>query len=185
MNFSLLDSPDEPLLHQTHVRIEHPELWSNLAHIAADEVYNYSGWEDLYSQLYGNYVPDAYYAAPGERSDTPRGGSGEGPNHEALRLWVMGNPDQVDRRFRGAVATRRKSFFPVTASTSSTPPGARYWPLRSSPEIQTGPICGEASISASSTGPFSELRKMADVRFGQCSSPSPHFRWISTASRRD
>ena len=102
--FLLARFPDEPLLHQTHVRTEHPELWSNLAHIAADEVYNYSGWEDLYSQLYGNYVPDAYYAAPGERSDTPRGGSGEGPNHEALRLWVMGNPDQVDRGFRGAVA---------------------------------------------------------------------------------
>ena len=97
--------PDEDRLRESNVRREQPDVWAEFVGRATHEVYNYRGWETLYRRLYGEYVPDPYYATPPAEDDgVPRGGSGEGPNHKALRLWVMENPGEVDWRFRGATA---------------------------------------------------------------------------------
>lgn len=96
--------PHRPRLREDDVRVNHPELWTEVVGLAAEEVYAYPRWEQLYRRLHGTYTPDPFFLTPAEADGTPRGGVGEGPNHKALRLWIKRNPDRVDRRFRGARA---------------------------------------------------------------------------------
>ena len=59
-------------------RLREPDVWAEYVGRATHEVYNYRGWEALYRQLYGDYVPDPYYATPPAEDDgVPRGGSDE------------------------------------------------------------------------------------------------------------
>ena len=68
--------PDEDRLRNRNVRKEHPELWSRLARVVTEEVYNYHGWERLHSRLYRDYVPDPSYIPAVLGSGA--GGSGQG-----------------------------------------------------------------------------------------------------------
>ena len=103
--------PDEPLLREPDARDAHPELWSRVVARASREVYGYRGWEVRYANLHGEYVADpAFTPPPVEGGGTPRGGAGEGPNHRALRLGVLGNPGQINPRFRDAEAVTEKEL---------------------------------------------------------------------------
>ena len=103
--------PDEDLLQQPDVRTENPALWTRVVGLATREVYDYLGWEELYANLYGEYVADPVHTPPAvEGGSTPRGGAGEGPNHKALRLWLLRNPEQIDTRFRDAEAVTEKEL---------------------------------------------------------------------------
>ena len=103
--------PDEPLLRGPDARDAHPDLWSRVVNRATREVYGYRGWETLYAELNGEYVADpACTPPPEEGGGTPRGGPGEGPNHKALRLWVLGNPEHIDSRFGDAEAVTEKEL---------------------------------------------------------------------------
>ena len=71
----------------------------------------YRGWETLYAEFHGEYVADAIFTPPPEEGGgTPRVGVGEGPNHKALRLWVLCNPEQIDSRFGDAEALTEKEL---------------------------------------------------------------------------
>lgn len=103
--------PDEPLLRKPDACDAHPELWSRVVGRATREVFGYRGWEALYADLYGEYVADpAFTPPPVEVGPTRRGGVGEGPNHKALRLWVLHNPEQIDSRFGDAEAVTEKEL---------------------------------------------------------------------------
>ena len=103
--------PNEVRLREKNVRTEHRGLWSDIVARATDEVYQYGNWEVIYEGLFGNHVPDPYYAEPTEDNRIPsNGGGGEGPNHTALRLWVMNHPELVSRRFRSAAAETEKEL---------------------------------------------------------------------------
>ena len=103
--------PDEPLLRESDARDVHPELWSRVVGRATREVYGYRGWETLYAEFHGEYVADAIFTPPPEEGGgTPRVGVGEGPNHKALRLWVLCNPEQIDSRFGDAEALTEKEL---------------------------------------------------------------------------
>ena len=79
------------------VHTAYPELWARYARLAIAEAHRYDGWEVLYEQLFGAYVPDPFYAP---RKRTGGGGGGEGPKHKALRKWVWKHPESIHKRFR-------------------------------------------------------------------------------------
>ena len=102
--------PDVPELQHDGVDQAHPEVWAEFAAIAAEEVYGYPGWAQLYEQMYGEYVPDPFFAPPVEDGGTSRGGAGEGPNHRALRLWMEVNPARIGRRYGNAETTTEEQL---------------------------------------------------------------------------
>ena len=77
---------------------------------AAEEVYRYPSWERIYEQMYGEFVPDPFFAPPVEGGGAPPGGAGEGPNHRALRLWVQENPARIGSRYHDAVAVTEEEL---------------------------------------------------------------------------
>ena len=93
-----LDYPDEPRLGENGVDEAYPDLWARYARLAIEEAHRYDGWEALYEQLFGSYVPDPFYDSPRRR--TGGGDGGEGPNHKALREWVQDHPECIDKRLR-------------------------------------------------------------------------------------
>ncbi len=75
-------------------------LWERVVNEATEEVYAYSDWERLYQNVYERtYEPALFYAEEGAKGGLRRGRGGEGNNHKTLRLWVKGNPGQVDKEF--------------------------------------------------------------------------------------
>ena len=90
--------PEERRLGKKGVHTAYPELWARYARLAIAEAHRYDGWEALYEQLYGAYVPDPFYA-PRKRTGGG-GGGGEGPKHKALREWVWKHPESIHKRFR-------------------------------------------------------------------------------------
>ena len=153
--------PDEARLGQDGVDTAHPELWTRFVRLATDEAHRYPDWGDLYAQLVGRYVPDPFYAPPGDKHRPPRGGGGEGPNHRALRRGCRIIPSASPRVFVTSRPRQKSSCCPLTVSTSSTARRVRSSRSRSSPGTRTGPTSGEASISASSTAPSWRLRRRA------------------------
>ena len=96
-------NPVELRLEEEGARTSYPDLWTEVVARAAEEVYRFPDWDVVYGQLFGDYVPDPYYAPPAKEDHRPpRGGGGEGANHRALRLWVIRHPERIGRRFRGA-----------------------------------------------------------------------------------
>ncbi len=88
-------NPAEVRLKEKDARTSYPMLWAEVVARAVDEVCQYSDWEALYEQLFGEYVPDPYFAPPVEDRRPPRGGGGEGANHRKLRLWVKRHPERI------------------------------------------------------------------------------------------
>ena len=97
-DFLVARYPDEPRLGENGVDEAYPDLWARYARLAIEEAHRYDGWEALYEQLFGSYVPDPFYDSPRRR--TGGGDGGEGPNHKALREWVQDHPECIDKRLR-------------------------------------------------------------------------------------
>ena len=96
--------PEEPRLAEDDADTVHPALWARYARRAITEAHDYPGWEALYEQFFGRYVPDPFYAPPARGRGKKRGGTGEGPNHRALRKWVKDHPRRVAKRLRDVKA---------------------------------------------------------------------------------
>ena len=104
-------NPVELRLEEEGARTSYPDLWTEVVARAAEEVYRFPDWDVVYGQLFGDYVPDPYYAPPAKEDHRPpRGGGGEGANHRALRLWVIRHPERIGRRFRGASVETEKEL---------------------------------------------------------------------------
>ena len=66
---------------------------------AAQYVYAYTGWDDLYRRIFGNN-PDSTTIETVEKDGIRYGRKGEGDNHKRLRLWVKNNPDKIKKEYR-------------------------------------------------------------------------------------
>lgn len=95
------------LLNRVGIREANPGLWRQYAEAAAEEVYEFRHWPEIYRKIYGRaYQPDKPKTANGNRSEgsekdgIPRGRGGEGPNHKALRLWVKAHPELLFPRLK-------------------------------------------------------------------------------------
>ena len=135
--------PNEPRLGEAGADTEYPELWARYVRRATDEAHRYTGWENLYTQMFGTYDPDPFYAS---RTRTGSGGGGEGPNHRTLREWVKEHPACVDTHLRDVDAQTEVDL--LSGEMSSTAPQGRLSRSRSSREIRIGPISSVVSISA-------------------------------------
>lgn len=102
-------------LNVDNCREEHPVIWRRRFGEAAAEVYAYSpgNWATLYERVFGATLQEAEITAErakrqeGSEDDFGAGAEkygtgGESEHHRALRLWVMANPNLVDRRFAAA-----------------------------------------------------------------------------------
>lgn len=92
----------KPKLAREGTRDEKPDLWREYFEAAAEEVYEFADWPEIYQQVYGQpYEADSSPMSPSspqggtEKDGLPRGRGGEGPNHKALRLWVWANPQEI------------------------------------------------------------------------------------------
>ena len=91
-----------PKLARDGIRDDDPKLWRKYFDLAANEVYIFADWPNVYRNVYGlPYEPDTGSLSPfdpkaGTERDgqSPRGG-GEGENHRFLRLWVKANPKKI------------------------------------------------------------------------------------------
>ena len=79
--------------------------WNALCDRAAQEVYEWPDWEQLYGELFGNAyradpfgVVDLLGADGAEQDGVPQGRGGEGKNHKDLRLWVTCHPALIAPR---------------------------------------------------------------------------------------
>ena len=71
------------------------EFRAHIVQRAAQCVYSYAGWDDLYRRIYGNN-PNPTPIRTAEKDGIHYGRKGEGDNHKRLRLWVMNNPDKLN-----------------------------------------------------------------------------------------
>ncbi|MBJ3764390.1 hypothetical protein ILP92_16745 [Maribius pontilimi] len=92
----------KPKLAREGIRDDKPDLWRKYFEAAAEEVYDFAGWPDVYQKVYGiPYKADESTMSVSnpeggtEKDGLPRGRGGEGPNHKALRLWVQANPQAL------------------------------------------------------------------------------------------
>lgn len=92
----------KPKLAREKFRDDKPDVWRKYFEAAAEEVYAFSDWPEVYRKVYGKpYKPDASDMSASnptggtEKDGILRGRGGEGPNHKALRLWVQANPTAV------------------------------------------------------------------------------------------
>lgn len=76
-----------------------PEFRENIVRKAAQYVYAYTGWDDLYRRIFGNN-PDSTTIETVEKDGIRYGRKGEGDNHKRLRLWVKNNPDKLKKEYR-------------------------------------------------------------------------------------
>jgi len=105
----------EKRLAQDRAKQRYPKLWEATFKRAAGEVYSLSAeeWSDLYRRVFD--APLDQEAIEGEREDRKRGTEkdgiprgreygpgGEGPYHQALRLWIKNNPGEIDKAFAHA-----------------------------------------------------------------------------------
>ena len=76
-----------------------PEFRKRIVRKAAQYVYSYTGWDDLYRQIFGNSL-DSTTIETVEMDGIRYGRKGEGDNHKRLRLWVKNNPDKLKKEYR-------------------------------------------------------------------------------------
>lgn len=102
---------DDQRFREKGARKVHWETWKSYSHQAIQDVYDYDDWEGLYERAFGQkYRPDkiAKKRKSGkdgsEKDGIPRGRSGEGDNHKALRIWVTNNSKIVAPTLKGVRA---------------------------------------------------------------------------------
>ena len=89
-----------PRLKSSGFRERHPRRWRSACDEIATDVYAFREWDEIYAEAFGERLPDSVPSAGGSEKDGIRHArKGEGPNHEALRRWVMDNPDKVRRGY--------------------------------------------------------------------------------------
>lgn len=78
-------------------REQFPKRWKRYTSKAAEEVFAYKEWRQLYEATFSAPMPKARYLPnqPSEKDGINYGRSGEGAQHKALRLWVRDNPQLV------------------------------------------------------------------------------------------
>ncbi|WP_315780323.1 MULTISPECIES: hypothetical protein [unclassified Bradyrhizobium] len=105
----------EPLLKQKHAKEKYPILWEKTFKRAVAEVYRYEDaqWADLYERVFSKRLDIKQIRREREQrhkgtendgipSGRRYGPGGEGPLHEALRLWVKDNPAEIRKYFKDA-----------------------------------------------------------------------------------
>lgn len=106
---------DENRLDGFDAKSKYPALWKRCFERAAGEVYLYSAdeWSALYHRTFGETLSlgtieklreQRLEGTEKDGDPVSRGyeGGGEGPEHEALRLWVKDNPGSLDRNLAKA-----------------------------------------------------------------------------------
>ncbi len=101
--------PDEHWLNRNDAYEYNRNDWIRIAKQETEVVCNYPDWERLYKEIYGSeYTSDRRCVAVAEEGSEndglPRGRSGEGENHKALRLRVKNNPGLIGEWFHGVRA---------------------------------------------------------------------------------
>ena len=71
--------------------------WKDIVEKATGEVYAYRRWDNLYKRVYGSDYKLEPVENGKEKDGLPRGRTGEGKNHKALRLRVKENPGLIER----------------------------------------------------------------------------------------
>ena len=95
---------NNPRLKSKGFRDENRKQWQSACDEIATAVYAFNGWGQIYAEAFGERLPDLVPSAEGSEKDGIRNArGGEGPNHEALRLWVKKHP----RKIRQAYASFR------------------------------------------------------------------------------
>ena len=91
-----------PQLEREDSRVMRRQLWRVTFERSATEVYSFTRWPELYEAAFGERYrkPDDELAPRNPNTGKEidgllRGRTGEGPNHRALRLWVLENPDAL------------------------------------------------------------------------------------------
>lgn len=99
IRYYFADRFGRPQLKSATSRVSRNKLWRETFNRAVTEVYAFQGWPEVYEQAFGEAYRESNdeLAPRGPNSGTekdglPRGRSGEGPHHRALRLWVKANP---------------------------------------------------------------------------------------------
>lgn len=73
--------------------------WRKYCNKAATEVYIFPQWEKVYKKVFDEtFKPEDRIDVSEEKDGINFSRSGEGPNHENLRLWVTNNPGRIDRK---------------------------------------------------------------------------------------
>lgn len=105
----------ESRLKSFDAKSRYPALWTRCFERAAGEVYQYSAgeWSALYQRTFGETLSLGTIEKlreqrlegtekDGDPVSRGYGSRGEGPEHEALRLWVKENPGSLDRNLAKA-----------------------------------------------------------------------------------
>ncbi|WP_297490369.1 hypothetical protein [Acidocella sp.] len=94
---------DEPVLAKKGARTKHKDLWRACFEASAKDAYEFKDWPKVFKSVFGlpyQRRPDVNSGdkTPHEKDGLPKGRTGEGPHHKALRLWVKDNPKKVRPR---------------------------------------------------------------------------------------
>lgn len=91
-----------PELAEKNARSKYPKVWRQTFDNAVHHVYSFMHWSEIYKNVYQtDYIEEPIIRqnnkgqSKSERDGLPRGRTGEGPNHRALRLWVKNNPGEL------------------------------------------------------------------------------------------
>lgn len=104
---------DQPTLAEERAKDLYPELWRTTFDTAAGEVYAtpLAEWQRVYEMAYQEPLDLQQIEQLREQRKTGteqdginHGRTGEGPNHQALRLWVCANPSLVRPELENAAA---------------------------------------------------------------------------------
>lgn len=103
----LADYFDVKMLGKDGAIDKHPKLWKEYCEEAMEDVYGFDDWVHLYQIVFDEkFKPDRIVLERQsgndgkEKDGLPRGRSGEGPAHKALRLWVRDNPAKILPRLK-------------------------------------------------------------------------------------
>ena len=94
-------------LRKDGIRQNDKAYWRECFEIAANEVYEYEDWDEVYQSVFGTPFVEAIdpnspknINNSTEKDGRRVGGGGEGPNHKRLREWVLNNPSVISPKYR-------------------------------------------------------------------------------------
>ena len=93
-------------LRKDGIRQNDKAYWRECFEIAANEVYEYEDWDEVYQSVFGTPFVEAIdpnspknINNSTEKDGRSFGGGGEGPNHKRLREWVLNNPSVISPKY--------------------------------------------------------------------------------------
>ena len=90
---------DKPRLATPGYRNTYLMRWRAACDEIATDVYAFRDWERVYCEAFGHQLPATVPSAGAEHDGIRHARRGEGPNHQALRLWIKENPRRVRRAY--------------------------------------------------------------------------------------